>query len=113
MKPKPGNVFVLGLPHDIKRDEIAQYFGKCGIVKKDPETAEFKIKMYEDEKVSFFDFPTNYSQGNFKGEALVSYYRPESVQLALTILDGSEIKPGFVIKVQVTIFFNEIIQQGS
>lgn len=41
-----------------------------------------RIKMYED------------SQGNFKGEVLVVYFRPESVDLAVQMLDDSDFRLG-------------------
>jgi len=56
-------------------------------IKKDPETALPKIKIYKAQ------------DGGTKGDALVSYFREESVEIALKILDGSEIRPGFPIKV--------------
>lgn len=36
----------------------------------------------------------NDDEGNFKGEALVVYFRPESVQLAIDMLDDSEFRYG-------------------
>lgn len=41
-----------------------------------------RIKMYEDTK------------GQFKGDALVVYFRPESVKLAVQMLDDSDFRPG-------------------
>lgn len=41
-----------------------------------------RIKMYED------------NQGQFKGDALVVYFRPESVKLAVQMLDDSDFRPG-------------------
>jgi len=76
------NIYVTGLPSDITLQEVVDFFSKCGLIKKDPETAESKIKLYKDE------------QGNLKGDALISYYRKESVDLALQLLDGSEFRPG-------------------
>lgn len=32
--------------------------------------------------------------GNFKGEALVVYFKPQSVQLAIQMLDESDFRPG-------------------
>ena len=54
-------------------------------------TGQPKIKVYRD------------SYGNPKGDALVTYYRPESVALALQLLDGAELrlgKPNTVIRVE-------------
>lgn len=41
-----------------------------------------RIKMYED------------NQGQFKGDALIVYFRPESVDLAVQMLDDSDFRPG-------------------
>lgn len=41
-----------------------------------------RIKMYED------------GQGQFKGDALIVYFRPESVNLAVQMLDDSDFRPG-------------------
>jgi HIV Tat-specific factor 1 len=48
---------------------------------------ETKIRIYKDE------------EGVPKGDALVSYLRPESVNLAITLLDETEFRPGYKIKV--------------
>ena len=50
------------------------------MVEHDVRTKKARIKIYRDS--------TN--NGQPKGDALCSYIKPESVQLALTILDGSE-----------------------
>jgi len=82
------NVYVTGLPPDITKSEIVQHFSKCGLLKKDPETAEPIVKLYSNE------------DGTFKGDCLICYFRPESVDLAIKILDQTEITPGFKITVQ-------------
>lgn len=41
-----------------------------------------RVKLYNDER------------GTFKGEALVVYFRQESVRLAVLMLDDSEFRPG-------------------
>lgn len=48
---------------------------------------EYKVKVYPKE------------EGADKVTALVTYFRPESVPLAINLLDETEIKPGSVIKV--------------
>jgi len=86
-KAKNPNVYVSGVPLDMKEDELGAYFAKCGVLKKDPETAIPKVKIYRAE------------DGTSKGDAIIGYFREESVDLALNILDGTEIRPGFLIKV--------------
>jgi len=80
------------LPEDVTEEEVVEFFSKCGLIKKDPETANPKIKIYRDDS------------GIAKGDGLVCYYRAESVDLAFKILDGAEIKPGHTIKLQEAVF---------
>jgi hypothetical protein len=51
-----------------------------------------KIKIYKDE------------QGNNKGDAVVSFLRPESVTLAVDMINGTEIRPGYKITVEPAVF---------
>ena len=46
------------------------------------DSGESRIKMYEDDK------------GQFKGDALIVYFRPESVDLAIQMLDDTEFRLG-------------------
>ena len=55
-------------------------------------TGKPRVKLYTDE------------EGNLKGDALIVYLREESVNLALNILDESEIRRGVRIKVQEASF---------
>lgn len=48
---------------------------------------EYKVKVYPKE------------EGADKVTGLVTYFRPESVPLAINLLDETEFKPGCVIKV--------------
>jgi len=61
---------------DVTVDELVTTFSKAGIISKDPVTREYKIKIVDDEK------------GNTKGEALIKFYRPESINIANTIIQG-------------------------
>jgi len=88
MKNNSG-VYVTGLPPDITQDEFVDFMSKCGVPKKNPEDpTQVKCKIYRDE------------QGMAKGDALLVYFKPESVPLAIQILDTVEIKPGFHVKVE-------------
>ncbi|KAL1932134.1 hypothetical protein VTP01DRAFT_9190 [Rhizomucor pusillus] len=89
------SVYVMGLPQDVTVDEIKREFSKCGVIMEDLETGEPKIKLYKDE------------QGNFKGDALVTYFKEESVPLAINLLDDGELRlgdPSTKIKVQQAVF---------
>jgi len=96
-----GTVYVTGLPNDITKHELVDYFSKCGILQKEAETAEPKIKIYTD------------NDGIPKGDSLVSYYRQESVDLAILLLDGTAIRPNIVIKVQKAAFDHKEQPEGT
>ncbi|XP_030065744.1 17S U2 SnRNP complex component HTATSF1 [Microcaecilia unicolor] len=74
------NVYVTGLPPDITQDEFVEMMSKCGIIMRDPQTEDYKIKLYKDK------------EGNLKGDGLCCYLKKESVGLALRLLDESEIR---------------------
>lgn len=75
-------VYVTNLPLDTTPSELASVFSKCGIILLTPQNTP-KINMYNDE-----------STGRFKGEALVMYYKETSVELAITVLDDTELRLG-------------------
>ncbi|KAL7416426.1 hypothetical protein BDY24DRAFT_379710 [Mrakia frigida] len=75
-------VFITNLPLDATAQEIASVFSKCGIILLTP-TNEPKINMY-----------TSPESGMFKGEALVMYFKETSVDLAITVLDDTELRLG-------------------
>ncbi|KAJ7084379.1 hypothetical protein B0H15DRAFT_784287 [Mycena belliarum] len=80
-KSKNTAVYVTGLPLDTEPDELVERFQKCGVVEEDDE-GEPKVKMYAKD------------DGTFSGEALVVYFKEDSVVLALNILDEAELRFG-------------------
>ncbi|XP_063169391.1 17S U2 SnRNP complex component HTATSF1 [Candoia aspera] len=88
---KNTNVYVTGLPPDITKDEFVDVMSKCGIIMRDPQTEEPKIKLYKDK------------EGNLKGDGLCCYLKRESVELALKLLDENEIR-GYKLHVEVAQF---------
>ncbi|EPQ29016.1 uncharacterized protein PFL1_03306 [Pseudozyma flocculosa PF-1] len=77
-KPKPvTSLYITGLPLDCTADEIASVFSRYGLLLEDDE-GKPRIKMYRDQ-----------ATGQFKGEALVVYFKPESVDLAINLLDDT------------------------
>ena len=79
-KSKNTAVFVR-LPFDATFDEVVERFNKCGVIEEDDE-GEPKVKMYARD------------DGTFSGEALVVYFKEESVSLAINILDDAELRLG-------------------
>ena len=69
------------LPSDAEIDELLQRFGKCGVIEED-DGGEPKIKMYARE------------DGSFSGEALVVFFKEDSVTLALNLMDEAELRLG-------------------
>ncbi|EPQ57458.1 hypothetical protein GLOTRDRAFT_58836 [Gloeophyllum trabeum ATCC 11539] len=80
-KSKNTAVYVTGLPADTEFDELHERFSKCGLIEEDDQ-GEPKIKMYARD------------DGSFSGEALVVYFKEDSVTLALNILDDAELRLG-------------------
>jgi HIV Tat-specific factor 1 len=79
-KSKNTAVFVR-LPFDATFDEVVDRFSKCGVIEEDNE-GEPKVKLYAHE------------DGTFSGEALVVYFKEDSVNLAINILDDAELRLG-------------------
>ncbi|KAF9371056.1 hypothetical protein CPB97_002268, partial [Podila verticillata] len=81
-KPKPiSSVFVTGLPLDTDVEEMGEFFKKGGVFMED-DSGNPRIKLYTNQ------------EGRRTGEGLVTYLRPESVALAIDLLDDTEYRPG-------------------
>ncbi|KAF8552527.1 hypothetical protein OG21DRAFT_1511389 [Imleria badia] len=83
-------VYVTNLPLDTDVEEIVERFGRFGVIEEDDE-GEPKVKLYATD------------DGTFSGEALVVFFKEESVLLAINLLDEAELRvgePSTVIKVQ-------------
>merc|ERR1712216_815447 len=89
-RPKGPNtaIYIEGLdPETIDEDELVNIFRKYGIIKTNPTSGEPMAKVYRNDK----NFP--------KGDASVGFLQAASVDLAITMLDDAEYKPGFKLKV--------------
>jgi HIV Tat-specific factor 1 len=74
-------VYVRGLPPDTSHDELAAAFRKYGVLEEDDD-GEPKVKMYARD------------DGAFSGDALVVYFKEESVAHAILFLDETELRLG-------------------
>jgi HIV Tat-specific factor 1 len=79
--PKKTAVWVTNLPPNTTPSKLASVFSKAGVLLIGDD-GEPRIKLYYDD------------DGNFKGEALVMYFKEGSVTLAETLLDDTELELG-------------------
>lgn len=79
-------IYATGLPEDATLDEVSVFFSKVGIIELDPETQRPKIKLYRHKEEGS-------KQDKLKGDASICYARPESVELALQLLDEAPFRP--------------------
>jgi len=71
-------IYVTGLPPDATADEVAALFSrKCGVIAEEIDSGRPRVKLYAD------------ADGRFKGDALIVFFKPQSVAMALTLLDGA------------------------
>jgi HIV Tat-specific factor 1 len=76
-------IYVTGLPADATVDEVKEVFSrKCGVIAEEIDSGKPRIKLYTDEK------------GEFKGDALVVFFKAPSVSMAITLLDDTEFRLG-------------------
>uniref|UniRef100_H3HCJ4 RRM domain-containing protein n=1 Tax=Phytophthora ramorum TaxID=164328 RepID=H3HCJ4_PHYRM len=81
-------VYVNGLPLDITVQEVHDHFAKCGVIQSDIGTGEPRIKLYENKESS-----------GLNGDGTVCYMKEASVELAVQLLDKSQIRPEWPIDV--------------
>ncbi|KAH8808307.1 hypothetical protein F5884DRAFT_732586 [Xylogone sp. PMI_703] len=71
-------IYVTGLPLDVTVDEVHEVFSrKCGVIAEEVDSGRPRIKLYTDE------------QGRFKGDALIVFFKPPSVDMAIMLLDDT------------------------
>ncbi|KAJ2728405.1 hypothetical protein IW152_005983 [Coemansia sp. BCRC 34962] len=74
------SVYISGLPLDTTEEEVNEYFSQCGAIMPDILTNKPRIKLYRN------------SDDTLKGDALVTFFKAPSVQLAIDILDDSQFR---------------------
>ncbi len=82
-------IYVTSLPSDATTDQVHAVFSRCGVIAEEIDEGKPRIKLYTDD------------QGNFKGDALIMFFRPESVPLAIQLLDDTEFRLGEGQKMKV------------
>lgn len=79
--PQNRAIYVTGLPLDVTVDEVAEVFSrKCGVIAEEIDSGRPRIKLYTD------------AEGNFKGDALVVFFKPQSVDMAIMLLDDTHFR---------------------
>jgi HIV Tat-specific factor 1 len=68
---------------------MKEVFSKYGIISEDINTGQPRIKLYKD------------SEGNLKGDGLVTFLKPESVELCINLLDEADFRIGENSKIRV------------
>ncbi|MCJ1273653.1 hypothetical protein MMC21_001446 [Puttea exsequens] len=84
-------VYVTSLPPSTTVDELRTVFSRCGVIAEEIDSGKPRIKLYTDDN------------GNFKGDALIVFFRGESVELAIQLLDDTELRLGDGSKMRVTV----------
>ena len=59
-------VYVSKLPEDMTEQQFVDLMQKCGLVLKDPDSGDYKVKLYKND------------DGTFKGDALCTYIKVSS-----------------------------------
>ncbi|KAG5981666.1 hypothetical protein E4U55_002702 [Claviceps digitariae] len=74
-------VYVTGLPPDATVTEVHDLFSrKAGVIAEEIDSGAPRIKLYMDEG------------GNFKGDALIVFFKPQSVDMAIMLLDDTDFR---------------------
>lgn len=75
-------VYATGLPLDATVDEVHDVFSrKCGVIAEEIDSGRPRIKMYTDP-----------GSGKFKGDVLVVFFKPQSVDMAIMLLDDTDFR---------------------
>jgi HIV Tat-specific factor 1 len=75
-------VYITNLPKDVTQKELEERFSRFGVIAEDLKTGEKKIKVYADD------------QGKPKGDGLIVFFKAESVELAIAMMDMTDMRMG-------------------
>ncbi|KAL7747886.1 hypothetical protein RI367_006821 [Sorochytrium milnesiophthora] len=84
------SIYVTGLPLDATATEVHDVFSKYGIIMEDIATGQPKVKLYTKD------------DGTPKGDALVTYFREESVPIAIQMMDDALFRYSEVNRIHVS-----------
>ncbi|KAI0430629.1 hypothetical protein F5Y09DRAFT_223623 [Xylaria sp. FL1042] len=74
-------IYVTGLPLDVTVDEVHEVFSrKCGVIAEEIDSGRPRIKLYTDD------------EGNLQGDALIVFFKPQSVEMAIMLLDDTDFR---------------------
>ncbi|TVY48180.1 Splicing factor U2AF-associated protein [Lachnellula occidentalis] len=74
-------IYVTGLPLDVTVEEVRDVFSrKCGVIAEEIDSGKPRIKLYTNDK------------GEFKGDALVVFFKAPSVDMAIMLLDDTDFR---------------------
>ncbi|KAG9232050.1 putative splicing factor U2AF-associated protein 2 [Amylocarpus encephaloides] len=74
-------IYVTGLPFDVTIPEVHEVFSKkCGVIAEEIDSGAPRIKLYTNDK------------GEFKGDALIVFFKAPSVDMAVMLLDDTEFR---------------------
>ncbi|KAK2682995.1 RNA recognition motif domain [Fusarium oxysporum f. sp. vasinfectum] len=74
-------IYVTGLPADATVEEVHDLFSrKGGVIAEEIDSGAPRIKLYTD------------SEGKFKGDALIVFFKPQSVEMAIMLLDDTDFR---------------------
>jgi HIV Tat-specific factor 1 len=98
-------IYVAGLPLDTNESEVANFFSRVGLLDLDPETQKPKIKLYRYKEGDMIT--DKYGKliatqcGSLKGDCSICFARPESVDLAVQLLDESHFRANLDAKISI------------
>ena len=75
-------IYITNLPLDTDVEEVQSVFSRCGVIAESIDEGKPRINLYKDD------------QGNLKGDAVIVYFRAESVDLAMQLLDDTDFRLG-------------------
>ncbi|CAH1799935.1 unnamed protein product [Owenia fusiformis] len=88
---KQTQMYISDMPNDITDDELNDLMSKCGMIMFDPHTKKPKLKLYRDK------------DGQPKGDGLCCFIKRESVDLAIQLVDGYNLR-GKTLKCELAKF---------